>query len=308
MAGWVLNKYLFLIVCSITLIGCNTGTMKKNSGKENTYVILIGLDGWGSYGIQNSEMPTVKRMMSNGSYTLTAKNIMPSSSACNWASMFMGASPVEHGYTEWNTQTPIFETPTDEHGFFPTIFALLKDQIPESKIGYFYEWGGIGYLCPPDVLDCMEQLPQLSANKEGVEHIGNYIKNEKPTLTLIVFDEPDHTGHTAGHDTDAYYAKLTELDGYIHIIEQAVKDAGIYNDTIFIFSADHGGIGLGHGGDTPEERQIPFIMYGKNIKKGYNILSSVMIYDIAPTIAASFNLILPDVWIGHSVNEVYKKE
>jgi predicted AlkP superfamily pyrophosphatase or phosphodiesterase len=180
--------------------------------------------------------------------------------------------------------------------------------MPESKIGYFYDWDGMSYLCPPDVLNRMELFPQLSTNKEAVENIGNYIKNEKPTLTLIVFAEPDYVGHFIGHDTNAYYAKLTELDGYIHIIEQAVKDAGIYDDTIFIFSSDHGGIGMGHGGDTLSERQIPFIMYGKNIKKGYNILSPVMIYDIAPTIAAAFKLIPPDVWVGHSINDVYIKK
>ena len=40
-------------------------------------------------------------------------------------------------------------------------------------------------------------------------------------------DSPDHTGHTEGHDTPAYYEKLKELDTYVGQIVQAVKDAGI---------------------------------------------------------------------------------
>jgi predicted AlkP superfamily phosphohydrolase/phosphomutase len=38
-------------------------------------------------------------MMENGSYTLKMRSVLPSSSAVNWASMFMGAGPELHGYT-----------------------------------------------------------------------------------------------------------------------------------------------------------------------------------------------------------------
>jgi arylsulfatase A-like enzyme len=122
---------------------------------------------------------------------------------------------------------------------------------------------------------------------------------------LIVFDEPDHIGHSVGHNTTAYYEKLAELDGYIGSIEQAVKDAGIYENTVFIFSSDHGGINRGHGGNTPEERQIPFILSGKNIRSGYIITTPVRIYDIAPTIAAIFNIPIPSAWIGEPIQDVF---
>ncbi len=75
----------------------------------------------------------------------------------------------------------------------------------------------------------------------------DYIKEKQPALVAICFDSPDHTGHTEGHDTPAYYTKLAELDTYIGQIVQAVKDAGILDDTIFILTADHGGIDKGHG-------------------------------------------------------------
>jgi arylsulfatase A-like enzyme len=55
-------------------------------------------------------------------------------------------------------------------------------------------------------------------------------------------DNPDHVGHADGHDTPAYYVKLTELDGYIGRLVEAAKEAGIWDDTIIIISADHGGI------------------------------------------------------------------
>lgn len=76
----------------------------------------------------------------------------------------------------------------------------------------------------------------------------SYIKEKHPALVAICYDGPDHTGHTAGHDTPEYYEKLKELDMYVGQIVQAVKDAGMLDDTIFILTSDHGGIDKGHGG------------------------------------------------------------
>ena len=71
-----------------------------------------------------------------------------------------------------------------------------------------------------------------------------------------------------GHDTPAYYAKLKELDGYVGRIVDAIKEAGIYDNSIIIVTADHGGINKGHGGKTMQEMETPFIIAGKNVKKG----------------------------------------
>ncbi len=81
-----------------------------------------------------------------------------------------------------------------------------------------------------------------------------YIKEKQPTLLAICFDNPDHVGHQAGHNTPEYYAKLKELDGYVSRIIQAVE-AGMLKETIFIVTADHGGIE--HGGKTMQEMQTP---------------------------------------------------
>jgi arylsulfatase A-like enzyme len=104
------------------------------------------------------------------------------------------------------------------------------------------------------------------------------------------------------------------------MITQAVRDAGIEDESVFIVTADHGGIVFlfntdymelfdhteiyyQHGGNIPEVRQIPLIFYGKHIKPSAVILSDVHIYDIAPTIAAMFGIPLPLVWLGRSLTD-----
>ena len=61
------------------------------------HVILVGFDGWGAYSLPKADMPNVKKLMADGCYTLDKRTVLPSSSAPNWASMFMGA-PVELQY------------------------------------------------------------------------------------------------------------------------------------------------------------------------------------------------------------------
>lgn len=272
------------------------------------HVVLIGLDGWGAYSAEKANMPNVKKLMANGSYTLEKRSVLPSSSAVNWASMFMGAGPELHGYTEWGSRKP--ELPSRElnqNGIFPTVFQLLRDSDPKAEIGCLYEWGGIKYLVDTLSLNSNQQAPDYNKYPTALcEMAVKYIGEKKPNLVGIIFDNPDHVGHQAGHDTPAYYEKLTELDGYIGQIIKAVEDAGMLNETIFIVTADHGGINKGHGGKSMQEMQTPFIISGKNVKKGNKFNESMMQFDCASTIAYIFGLKQPQVWIGRPMIQVFK--
>lgn len=272
------------------------------------HVIFIGLDGWGSYSVEKANMPHVKKLMQEGAYTLKKRSVLPSSSAVNWASMFMGAGPELHGYTDWGSKIP--ELPSRElnaHGIFPTVFQLLRESSPKSEIGCLYEWGGIKYLIDSLAMSYQQQVPDYNKYPKAMSEMATqYIKEKKPVLAGFIFDNPDHTGHVDGHDTPAYYAKLEELDAYIGQIIKAVEEAGMLNQTIFIITSDHGGIKKGHGGKTMEEMETPFIISGKNIKKGLCFNESMMQFDVASTIASIFALKQPQVWIGRPMKQVFK--
>ena len=272
------------------------------------HVILIGLDGWGAYSVEKAEMPNAKSLMEEGCYTLKKRSVLPSSSAVNWASMFMGAGPELHGYTEWGSKTP--ELPSRElnkNGIFPTVFQLLRDAAPKAEIGCLYEWDGIKYLVDTLSLNYYKQAPDYNKFPTALCDMAcDYIKESKPTLAANCIDNPDHVGHADGHDTPAYYAKLKELDGYIGKIIAAMKEAGIYDDSIIILTADHGGIDKGHGGKTMMEMETPFIIAGKNVKKSGEFSESMMQFDCASTIASIFGLQQPQVWIGRPMTQVFK--
>ncbi|MFC3858825.1 alkaline phosphatase [Chitinophaga sp. GCM10012297] len=85
---------------------------------------------------------------------------------------------------------------------------------------------------------------------------------------FIHSDQPDGAGHGIGHDIPGYYEQVHKNDVLLGRIVQAVKDAGIWDNSVPVLSSDHGGINKGHGGKTMVEMQIPWIFTGKGIKKG----------------------------------------
>lgn len=297
------KSILFILLCTFVLAeGAFAAKWKAK------HVVLIGLDGWGAYSVEKADMPNVKKLMADGSYTLKKRSVLPSSSAVNWASMFMGAGPELHGYTEWYSETP--ELPSREvnkQNIFPTVFSLLRQSDPKAEIGCIYEWKTIRCLVDTFALNYDKHVAEAEKNPAAAaQYAVEYIKKARPNLVSIIIDNPDHVGHAEGHDTPAYYTTMKELDGYVGQIIEAVKEAGMLDETIFIVTSDHGGINKGHGGKTMQEMETPFIISGKNINKGHLITESMMQFDVASTIARIFNLKQPQVWIGRPIVSVFK--
>ncbi len=96
-----------------------------------------------------------------------------------------------------------------------------------------------------------------------------------------------------------YYAMITSIDENMGRLDQAIKDAGIADDTLFIFTSDHGDM---HGslGQILKQRpweesiNIPFIIrYPRSIKAGQTrdwLFSSV---DVMPTLLSFCEIDIP---------------
>ena len=285
------KKLFFILGCLLfaAILPCQAAKWKAR------HVIMIGIDGWGAYSVPKASIPHIKDIMNKGCYTLKKRSVLPSSSAINWASMFNGAGTEIHGYTEWGSRTPeIPSMVTNEHGIFPTIYSILRQAEPDAETGCMYEWEGIKYLVDTLAISHYAQAAGYEKQPDQLCSMAEaYIMEKKPVFLAVCFDQLDHTGHQDGHDTPAYYRKLEELDAYVGRIVEAIKKAGIYDNTIIMLTADHGGIQKGHGGKTLQEMEIPFIIAGKNV-------------DTASTIAYIFGLTQPQAWIGRPMKQVFK--
>jgi len=291
------RKILSFLICFGVLLFQNLQAQKIE------HVILIGADGLGAYALPEAEMPNLKKMIENGSHTLKARTVLPSSSAVNWASMLMGSGPTMHGYTEWGSKTP--EIPSavlSPYGKYPSVFSLIREQKSSFTSAAVFSWSGIGYILEEEAIDFFHDG---KGDEEGcVEETARIIREEKPNFLFLHLDEPDGVGHGIGHHTPEYYEELKNVDRRIGAVIQAVKDAGIEDKTVILVTSDHGGIDKGHGGKTLDEVLIPWIITGPGIRKGYEVKDLVMTFDTGATIAWLLDLEMPSAWRGKPVKEI----
>lgn len=294
----IFSKHIWFLY-SLLLI--SAGPSMAQSAPE--HVILIGSDGFGAYAFQQARVPNLRAMMQQGSWTLHARTVLPSSSAPNWASMVMGAGPELHGYTTWGSKQPDLPARVlDEYNMFPTVYSLLRKAKPQSEIGVIYEWEGIGYLFPKAAVN-------KNQNCDGDVAVAAaacaYIKSKKPAFLFVHLHDVDSVGHKVGHGTPEYYAAIERTDAHVGEMLQAVKEAGMEQNTVVIFTADHGGINKGHGSISMNEMEIPWIVKGPGIRQNHEVQGSVMTFDTAATIARLLGLTPPQVWIGKAIAEIF---
>lgn len=307
-------KKILLIILAIATVGCCNSEKVQRKAK---HVIFIGVDGVSTTLFKNpallERMPNVKMMMEQGSYTIEKRSVMPSSSAINWASIFNGLPTEQHGYNNWNSSKPEIPAVLDNgRGMPPTIFTILREQRPEAESGCVYNWDGIGPLIDTAVINYHLYDPGYH-NPENYllenytrERAVKYILEKKPDFFTFYIGDVDEVGHSSGWESEAYYDCLADTDRMVGIIMQATKDAGLFDDTIFLFSSDHGGLNKGHGQFLMEHLETPFVLYGKNIRKGYVLDEPMMQYDVTATLAYALGLKIPKEWRGRPMKSMFK--
>ena len=301
-------RFRILLAVCIMASGLSICQAKELRPKQTPkHIVLIAFDGLSAEGVRNHAMPNLNRLMKGGAYTLHNRSILPSSSAPNWASMFTAVGPELHGYTTWGSKTP--EIPpyiTNQYGRFPGFYGLFRDAFPKAECGYIYEWDGMQYLVDSLAINYFVHTPMGDRYPDGAASVAvNYIKAKKPKYCAVIFEEPDHTGHTHGWVSEEYYKKLDRLDVYLGMVVKAIEDAGMMDETVIVVSADHGGKGTAHGGISLSEMETPLVFYGKGVKQGYEITESTMVIDIAATEAWLFGIAPHEAWLGNPVTTAF---
>lgn len=194
-----------------------------------------------------------------------------------------------------------------EVNIFYYSFCAFRAQRPEAETGCIYEWDGIKYLIDTTAVNYHAMTPDHVKHPGAISEMAcKYIKEKKPAFAAFIYDNPDYPGHMHGFHTPEYYENLKVHDAYVGEIIAAIKEAGIYDDSIIIVTSDHGGIETDHGGWDLNELETPFIIAGKNVKKGGKFSECMMQYDVAATIAEIFALDTPQVWTSKSMSQVFE--
>ena len=109
---------------------------------------------------------------------------------------------------------------------------------------------------------------------------------------------------------EAYYATTSFVDAQVGRILEKLKESGLTENTLVIFTSDHG-YHLGEHGHWQKQTlfedatRIPLIFSGPGIKKGIRISSApVELIDIYPTIMEFTGIKTPDHVVGKSLKTI----
>jgi len=292
--------FVLLIVSLITTSGqCFVSDSKR--------VILLGLDGLSTDGLQIARTPNLDRLIHEGALSLHARGVFPTVSSPNWASLIMGVGPEQHGITAngWTlkarTIEPILK---DDEGFFPTVFNIINKHNPIAKTALFYDWGDLANLFNQKPIGKLEYSNHF---EKTFPKALSFLKSENPVFTFIYVGHIDEVGHAEGHGTQSYYHAIEQVDKEIGNLLSMLNESGLYKSTSIIVTSDHGGVGFGHGGESMAELEIPWIISGPGIIKNRLIDQPVNSYDTASTILYLLGLTQPSEWIGKPVLGAFEK-
>ena len=269
-------------------------------------LIVIGIDGLNVADLQKTKTPHIDQLMQNGSYTLAAQAVLPTKSSPNWASMMMASTPQEHDITSNGWQRKDAKDNSYCEGkkgeTVPTIFKIFRQQNPNANIACFYQWKDFGRLVEPNVFS---NTKHTNSKNKTLKAAIQYIETQDFDVLFLHFDHVDHAGHFRGHGSKAYRRAVAKADKIVGKIISEVVKKGTLSETTFLLVSDHGGKGHGHGGNSPEEVNIPWIWAGAGIKQAHQIQETVYIFDTAASIAHFFGLQTPACWSGKVISEIF---
>lgn len=297
---------LFLVVLTVGFMGI-LPTQARPRAKR---VVILGLDGISVPGFTKAQTPHLDALLAEGALSTDTRAVMPSFTLPNWTSHLTGSGPEQHGVVDngWEIKKKNFPPAvSDEKGYYPSVFQVLKEAIPHCKTAFYYNWINLFYPYNPTYLDEVSYL-------EKDAYVPNYEKalrfliahQDVPTLVFLYSVHTDHAGHAEKWMSPAYIRSIEEADAEIGKFLDQLKKEGLYKDTHFLFLSDHGGIEYGHGGMSTDEMIVPWGITGPGIRKGFKLTEPNNTVNTAATILHLFKVKQPNVWTGEVPMSIFK--
>lgn len=142
-----------------------------------------------------------------------------------------------------------------------------------------------------------------------------YQKMYSPATIEIRPNVPDELREKAREDIAGYYAHISALDDCVKELLAAVEEKGISDNTIFVFTSDHGDMLYSHGEvkkqkPWDESLLVPFLIrYPEKLGKTQKVIEMpINTPDIMPTLLGLSGIIVPETVEGTDYSKVITGE
>ncbi|MGH2521530.1 MAG: alkaline phosphatase family protein, partial [Anaerolineales bacterium] len=259
------------------------------SPERSRRIVIISIDGLRPDALQMASAPNILALAQRGAYTFEAQTIFPSVTLPAHAAMLSGYPPEAHGLT-WNDYRP-----AEGHIRVPTIFSIAQEAGWRTAMVVGKE--KFAHLALPDSVDAYVFA------RQGDQDVANQAITQAQAgfdVMFVHFPNTDYFGHLFGWMSERYIAEISNTDEAVGRLLAAFPE-----DTTVILSSDHGGHGLTHGANIPEDMTIPWIIAGPGVLADHALTTPVNTMDTAATALYTFSLSLSPGAEGKVVYEAY---
>lgn len=286
---------------------------------SSEHAVIIGLDGLslGSLhtALGSGHAPHLKSLRDRGAVTDDARSNFPSLSLPNWASTLFSAPPTFHGVHSTRLDKAVRPATYAAGAVWPNVFTAARAQRPGISTAAYYSWPPLSQLLPSATLNtsalqaCGSCDECLKVEQHLVASFAAGLKRSKYALSWLYIDVLDECGHKMGGDSAGYPALVKRVDSWVGQVLDALRVAGIAEQTTLLMMSDHGRdgpSGRGHGGFSTEELATQWLLVGPSIRRGHSIRAPVSIMDGAPTLLHALGLHAPVEFYGRVVAEAFE--
>lgn len=282
------------VTVTFTAAPSATPSLIPTPSKEDIQrALIISFDGMRPDAIPLAPMPNLMALMDEGAYAPeSARTIEYPSTSPSHASMLSGLCMAQTGviydkffmYMGYSKGVDIFDLA--HAAKMRTVMIVSKDKLrqlaePETTDDFEVAYG------EPAIVRAV--VPQI---EKGFG------------LMFVHFAGPDLRGHKYGWMSGEYMKILRAGDNALGQIIQALKDNNLYDTTLIIVTADHGGHDKNHVGTLIEDYRIPWIIHGPGIVH-QELDFPIYTMDTAATVAYALHLQLQPDWSGIPVYQAF---
>jgi predicted AlkP superfamily pyrophosphatase or phosphodiesterase len=271
-------KILKLLVPALVLMAVFSCQSIEKQSNVPPKTIVIFVDGLRPDYITAQQMPNVHGMMVAGIQSLNHHPVFPSVTRVNATSFATGSYPRRHGILGNTIFLPTVN-PTkgiDTGSSRELIFAdsilggslvavpSIGEILLENKLNYaVFSTGstgsswllnhrvkGMGIVNPDSILprslenqivEEFGQAPESGRHAWLTDVVIRYaLAAQGPDVSVVWFSDPDGTAHAHGVGIPVTMKSISEVDGQIGRIRQAIKDRGLEGKVNLMITADHG--------------------------------------------------------------------
>jgi Type I phosphodiesterase / nucleotide pyrophosphatase len=279
------------------------------------HVILFVLEGFGQDSLKGGAMPTMSKLIKDGSVTWSAMGVKPALRLPTMASIITGVPVEKHG-VNWNSfefsrgypRAPsVFDYLDLSGGRDSAIFFMDESLYQLARPEPYTDYQMCGPLkpeCSPDrIVSYIQQYFRKATSGHGYGHAILSL----PHFLVVHLPEAGRVGVLRGWDSKEYREALRSVDKAMNSVLDIYKAEGlIQRTTIFVTSLSAEGADASGEQASNAAPVLPWIASGVGIKHGHAIHQPVSILDTGATVMRTLGLQTHTEWESRPVEEIFQ--